>query len=575
MIKEEKNKKPLQVEEAKILVVEDSPTQLTNLQYTLENEGYKVITAENGKEAIEKLDDFYPDVVISDILMPEMDGYELCKTIKKERKWQNIPIILLTALTDPQDVIKGLNVGADNFIPKPFSDEFLLSRIKHLLVNNRMRSGAISNMGIEIFFAGNRHLITSERMQIIDLLLSTYENAVNKNNELLRANLELNKLKEDLEKKNAELENINEEKNHFIGMAAHDIRNPLGSIYNFANLLHDELKENLSQSKLDFIEIIKSSADMLLNMVTELLDISKIEAGKLVLKKTANNLVDFIKRNIGKNTYLAEKKGISIQLKYDFDEALLEYDASRLDQVLNNLLSNAIKYSEPNSKITVKLELKNDKIIVSIRDQGVGIPLKEQKKLFKPFSKTSAKATAGESSTGLGLFTCKKIIEAHEGEIGVESEKGEGATFYFTLPITKDKPEVEVKKEEIDEKYDQLANKKILLVDDIEMNYSYFKGAVSKLPVKLEWASDGDVAIDLCKKNKYDLVLMDIHLPGLSGLEVTRRIRQFNKDVIIIGQTAYAMDGMEEKCINAGCNDYMAMPIRPKQVIEAIKKNIK
>ncbi|PLX02161.1 MAG: hypothetical protein C0595_12025 [Marinilabiliales bacterium] len=570
---------------AKILIVEDSRTQLIHLQSTLENAGYYVESSENGKQALEKLETFTPDVILSDIIMPEMDGYELCEKINKDRRWHKIPIILLTALTDPQDVIKGLNVGADNFIPKPYSDDFLLSRINQLLVNSQMRSGTVSEMGMEIFFAGNKHIITSERMQIIDLLLSTYENAVNKNNELIKANHELSVLKEDLEKKNAELEKVNEEKNQFIGIAAHDIRNPLGGIYNFADLLKEELQDKASETEMEFINIIQSSSELLLNMVTELLDISKIESGKLTLKKQVSDLISFVKTNITKNKFLAENKSINIKTEYPTSSLNVEFDRSRLEQVLNNLITNAIKYSKPDTEINVKIGIDNDSIVFSIKDQGVGIPKEEQDKLFKPFSKTSARATGGETSTGLGLFTCKKIIDAHGGKIWVDSIKNEGSTFCFSLPadinelkinsITEKLLKQDKAVSKINSDQDAIAGKKILLVDDIEMNYLFFNGALSKLPIELDWAEDAYKAIDMLGEKNYDLILMDVHMPGMNGLELTRRIRETDKEVIIIAQTAYAMHGMEEKCITAGCNAYTAIPVKPREVCAIVVENLK
>lgn len=566
---------PIQTMEAKILVVEDSKTQLLHLKSIIENHGYEVQTAENGKDALRVLEFFHPNLILSDIIMPEMNGYELCKIIKDEEKWHHIPIILLTALSNPNDIITGLNAGADNFIPKPFTDNFLLSKINQLIANDEMRSESVSDEDVEILFAGKRHTITAGRIQIIDLLLSTYESAVNKNDELHKANLELSQLKEELEKNNLELEKANEEKNHFIGMAAHDIRNPLGSILGFADLLKDEFGQTLNNDQIKFIDFIKSSANLLLNMVTELLDISKIEAGELTLKKESINLIDFLESNIAKNKYLADRKNIAIKVNYgNTENTEVKFDSFRLEQVFNNLISNAIKYSASQTTILISIDTNDNQIKFSIKDQGVGISEKELVKLFKPFSKTSAQTTAGESSTGLGLFTCKKIIEVHGGTINVESIEGEGSTFYFNLPIEKAQIET-IKKDIKSEKSDPLTGKKILLVDDLDVNYAYFKGALKKLKMSLDWANNGLKAIEMCKNQDYDLILMDIHMPEMNGLDVTRQIRQFNNEVTIIGQTAYVMEGMEEKCRQAGCNNYIGMPIRPKQVIEIITNSLK
>lgn len=186
--------------EIQILVVEDSLTQAEQLKFILEKKNYKVIIANDGVQALEYINKFIPDLVITDILMPKMDGYELCQRIKEDDTLNHIPVIVLTSLSDPIDVIKGLKVKADNFITKPYNEKFLVSRIQHMLINVELRKNKIGEMGIEVFFAGEKHFINSERIQIIDLLLSTFENAVQKSKELEDTNNELKKAFETIRK---------------------------------------------------------------------------------------------------------------------------------------------------------------------------------------------------------------------------------------------------------------------------------------------------------------------------------------------------------------------------------------
>ncbi|MCL6635297.1 MAG: diguanylate cyclase [Peptococcaceae bacterium] len=176
-----------------ILVVEDSPTQAEQLRCILEQQEYRVVVARNGKEALSLIRERRPALVITDVIMPEMDGYQLCRAIKDDYSLRCIPVILLTSLSDPVDVIRGLQHGADNFITKPYNAQFLLSRIRHILINVELRKSGSAEMGIEVFFAGEKHFLTAERIQIIDLLLSTFENAVQKNRELEHSNQELKK----------------------------------------------------------------------------------------------------------------------------------------------------------------------------------------------------------------------------------------------------------------------------------------------------------------------------------------------------------------------------------------------
>ncbi|MHB8203376.1 MAG: response regulator [Desulfomonilaceae bacterium] len=175
----------------KILVVEDSPTQAIRLQHILETRGFEVAVAFNGKAALEHLEHDRPSIVISDVIMPEMDGYELCKRIKSDERFKDIPVIILTSLSDPEDIIKGLEVGADNFITKPYQEKLLVSRIQYIIVNKELRAKSTSGLGIEIFFAGRKHFLEADRIQIVDLLLSSYETAVQNYHDLERTNEEL------------------------------------------------------------------------------------------------------------------------------------------------------------------------------------------------------------------------------------------------------------------------------------------------------------------------------------------------------------------------------------------------
>jgi len=178
----------------KILMVEDSPTQGVKLEFILQSEGFIVKWAKDGEEALEMLNDFKPCIIISDVMMPKMSGFELCKAIKSDNRFNKIPVILLTTLSDPHDIITGLEVGADNFLTKPYEKEYLLSRIDYIIANLRIRSASNTEspqMGLEIYFSGRRLYITSDRMQVIDLLFSTYDSIVQKNLELEKANKEL------------------------------------------------------------------------------------------------------------------------------------------------------------------------------------------------------------------------------------------------------------------------------------------------------------------------------------------------------------------------------------------------
>ncbi|WFD11287.1 diguanylate cyclase domain-containing protein [Tepidibacter hydrothermalis] len=251
--------------EIQILVVEDSLTQAEQLKFILEKKNYKVIIANDGVQALEYINKFMPDLVVTDILMPHMDGYKLCQKIKEDDKLNHIPVILLTSLSDPIDVIKGLKVKADNFITKPYNEKFLLSRIQHMLINVELRKNKIGEMGIEVFFAGEKHFINSERIQIIDLLLSTFENAVQKSKELENANDELKKAFETIRKLEKNYRGILESNTDALVVINHDKKilylNPA------ANKLFGENYEKLIFDILDFDEIENGIKEITINNI--------------------------------------------------------------------------------------------------------------------------------------------------------------------------------------------------------------------------------------------------------------------------------------------------------------------
>ncbi len=253
--------------------------------------------------------------------------------------------------------------------------------------------------------------------------------------ELGRLNNELANLQRELTKKNIELEKLNEEKNRFLGIAAHDLRNPLNAIQMYSEFLSDEASEILTPEQIEFVSIIHSSSQFMLRLVNDLLDVAKIESGKLELDLTRTDLIDLIRHNVTLNNTMASKKNISIDFHYDQDIPETLVDTAKIEQVLNNLIVNAIKFSNQGSVINVKVARSGKEAVISVKDQGQGIPDGEIDKLFKPFQRTSVRSTGGEDSTGLGLAIVRKIVMGHQGTVWVESEVGKGSTFYVALPL--------------------------------------------------------------------------------------------------------------------------------------------
>lgn len=373
------------MESPKILLVDDTPANLTVLRKTLENEGYAISVATSGELALKLAPKFLPDLILLDIMMPEMDGYETCTRLKKDESTRDISIIFITAKNEVEDIVKGFKTGGVDYITKPFKQEEVRSRVQ-------------------------THV------------------------ELRRLNKLREKLIVELEEKNRHLAQLNETKNKFLGIAAHDLRNPLASIRGFSGILLKEKDKLTPKEDQEFMTIIHETSHHMLTLVNDLLDFSVIESGKLVLDLKMNSLEELLQKRIRVNDFVFQDKKIKIHTEFSIIPKI-SIDSNRISQVIDNLLTNAAKFSPLDSKIYVTLKQEDGYAKISVKDEGPGISPEDQGNLFKGFQKLSAKPTAGEKSTGLGLAIVKKMVDAHNGTLKVESQLGSGTTFSVLLPI--------------------------------------------------------------------------------------------------------------------------------------------
>ncbi|HEV2378162.1 MAG TPA: response regulator [Terriglobia bacterium] len=397
-----------------ILIAEDSPTQAEQLKYYLTERAYRVAVARNGREALALALESRPAMIITDVVMPEMDGYTLCKEIKSRSAFRDIPVILLTSLSRPQDVLRGLECGADNFIRKPYDEKYLLSRVDYILANLQLRQTGRMQLGVQLYFGGQQYFITAEKQQILDLLISTYEGAV--------------EINDDLEKKQKELEAANRELEAFSYSVSHDLRAPLRQINAYSTLFLENYATQLEPEAQEFLQRIKDSAMDMNQMVDDLLNLSRVGRELLGLERTdLNALVESARRDL-------ERDLSGRQIEWRVGKLpTLECDPGLMKSVFANLLSNATKYTRRRdfARIEIDQMTLGDDTVIFVRDNGAGFNPKYAHNLFGVFRRLH-RAEEFEG-TGVGLATVQRIIHKHGGRIWAEAEVEKGATFFFTL----------------------------------------------------------------------------------------------------------------------------------------------
>jgi signal transduction histidine kinase len=553
----------------KILIVDDKIENIIALEKLLGDFKVEFVRAFSGNEALVNtfLHDFA--LAIIDIQMPDMDGYETVELMRQEEGTKYLPIIFVSAIyKDDFYIIKGIESGAFDFISKPIVPEILKGKVK------------------------------------VFLDIYTQQKEIERMNAELKRDIRKRKKAEKALKQHAQqLQERNEELDAFSHTVAHDLKNPLGSIMGFAEFLFDDYSELSKKEILKYISIILNSSNKMHQIINSLLLLASVRTEEIQVEEL--DMQHIVKESLSRLAQMIEKSGAEIKLT-DVWPIAVGY-TPWIEEVWTNYLNNAIKYGGTPPHIEIGTDIGKSKKIPEgmarfwIQDNGPGISAENQKLLFKKFERLDQAKTEGH---GLGLSIVRRIIEKLGGEVGVESEQGKGSLFYFTLPFIssthetsnspvrrsfseRGKPETclsavalakeeNLKPETREAKQARMGNPKILIAEDVESADKHLSFVIKKISNKILHAKTGKEAVDLCLKNPdINLILMDIKMPEVDGYEATRKIREFNKDVIIIAQTAYALAGDREKTIEAGCDDYISKPIKKDKLLEMIEKYLR
>jgi PAS domain S-box-containing protein len=378
-----------------------------------------------------------------------------------------------------------------------------------------------------------------------------------------------------LKNQNEELQQLNAQKDKFFSIIAHDLRGPFNGFLGLSEIMVKDLP-SLTMPEIQRIAVtLNNSATNLFRLLENLLSWSTIKQGIISYNPKPLKLHQILADCIELNQESAINKRIEIQIAF-LDEFIVFADTDLLQTIVRNLVSNAVKFTPKGGKVEVLAKpFSNQYVQISVKDSGIGMNREICDNLFNLGYKTNRRGTDGESSTGLGLLLCKEFIEKHNGKLWVESEEGKGSTFHFTIPF--DESHVQ-KIGNIDLTHSSRTpdslNLKILIAEDDEVSDSLLTIDVQKISRKIIKATTGVATVEYCRQNPdLDLILMDIQMPELGGYEATRQIREFNKNVVIIAQTAYGLSGDREKAIEAGCNDYISKPINKAELLAMISKH--
>lgn len=526
----------------KILVVDDEPDlellMRKKFRRRIKKKEFTMFFARHGQEALEVLDKEPDiDVILTDINMPEMDGL----TLLEEVKTLKLPVraIVMSAYDDMRNIRKAMNRGAFDFLTKPID------------------------------------------FKDLDITLEKSLEEV----QLLKKGILAQKRFKKEHQKRLDAEASRRFKEQFLANMSHEIRTPMNAVVGITNIL---LKKDPRQEQVDYLKVIQQAANNLLVIINDILDISKIEAGKMMLEQTAFSLSNVLDGVMDTMQFRATEKDLELTLFVAEDVPnFFIGDGVRLNQILINLVGNAIKFTEKGKvHIEINREIPNNGeeiISFAVVDTGIGISEEKIVSIFQSFSQADHSINRKFGGTGLGLSISKQLIELHKGSLEVESEVGKGTTFTFTLPYTLPTQQ-QVDALQTANKVDnlpQISGLNILLVEDNLFNQVVAIDTLKMLieNLTIEVAENGRIALDMLLAKKYDIVLMDISMPEMDGYQATTHIRQkFDEPLAkipIIAMTASATPAEINRCFQVGVDEYIAKPFSPDNLLQKIARLLK
>jgi hypothetical protein len=413
------------------------------------------------------------------------------------------------------------------------------------------------------FFSGKEHITENV------FILSNVSETLKYQQTLEKQNTEISKINKELESALQKAQESDKLKSAFLANISHEIRTPMNGILGFADLL--STPDLNGEKQQEYIQIIQKSGQRMLSIINDLIDISKIEAGMVNLRFSKININEILREIY--DFFKPEAKGKNIQLfckiPHADEQAEINTDKTKVNAILINLIKNALKFTEQ-GYIEFGYVLKNNHFEFYVKDSGIGIPDERKEAVFDRFVQADVEDKRAFQGAGLGLSISKSYVEMLGGNIWLNSEAGKGSTFYFTIPVSNE-VYVENKKGNVPLDKENLKKFNLLIVDDDITSILLLKEMMKNHAKQIIGVENGLEAIKICKTDtSFDVILMDLKMPVVDGYQATLEIRKFNKNVVIIAQTAYALAGDREKALNAGCNEFITKPVQKENLLTVI-----
>ncbi len=563
----------------KLLLVDDVPSNIKVLIEALQDE-YEITIATAGERALRwASSDNQPDLILLDIMMPGMDGYEVCRRLKADPATVHIPIIFVTAMHEEEDETKGLSLGAVDYVHKPYSLSIMKARIATQLAL-KFQQEDLAQAEAELLEANEflESRVEERTKDIVDINLKLVEEV-----------FEHRKTAEALEHARHAAGKASRAKRDFLDNMSHEIRTPINGIVGFSSLLK---ASRLTEQQQTYIDMLTTSTERLLATMDKVLDFAKIESENLELEGRGFSVSELLDAVVYKQADHARKKRITLQCVKD--DGLPEHvvgDPVRLEQIIGNMVDNGIKFSDRGT-VTIKALLDrhlDNGVVVHFKviDEGIGMASEVQRRVFGAFNQEDMSNTRKYEGTGLGLTISALLVEMMGGRIWVDSEVGRGTTFHFSVALDLATEPVErygkwrvgdSLRESNENEPDMGADLSghILLAEDEMVNRYLLQDLLEENGFEVTAVCDGREALDAYESSPgFDLILMDIQMPQMTGHQVTEAIRAQEEEngghIPIIAVTAHANIGDRKRCLGAGMDDYLGKPINAEHLFQMVR----